>query len=363
MDDRVGSSAGKCAVGCGAIGYGAIGYRSVGYRSVGYSAAGEGVAVFSRQDLRVLEVVGSKPGDMLKGILSGRMPQPLVVDGSGAGKGEVFYSTILTPKGKLVSDLHILPSPSGGFLLVLPEAGLAGAMEHFKKYLHPRFAQIRERVDELAYLSLVGPRAPVVLAGILEVAVDELPQAGEVLVAPSPDLPDLSIMGGVEVGSPAFSLILPRGMVETLETGAVEKGAEPLGTEGWNVLRMEAGRPLFGVDMTPETIPVEAGIHLEAIDYEKGCYIGQEVIIRLRDRGLVNKRLVRILLGDCVPPPPGTELSSAGTGKKAGWVTSSCRSPRFGQTIALGFIKRSVEVGSVVKLGGPQGLSGEVAEL
>jgi len=162
-------------------------------------------------------------------------------------------------------------------------------------------------------------------------------------------------------------------------------------TTSWEVLRIERGTPLFGVDMTAETLPVEAGIHERAIDYQKGCYIGQEVIVRIRDRGKVNKSLRRILFGELEVPTGGTDLYLPGdrplpatgagvdrhpegdglpggsasrvSGKKAGWITSACRSPRFGQTIALGFVRQEVGGDDEVRLGRPEGPPGRVQAL
>jgi folate-binding protein YgfZ len=95
--------------------------------------------------------------------------------------------------------------------------------------------------------------------------------------------------------------------------------------------------------MDDRTIPVEAGIHERAIDYGKGCYTGQEVIVRIRDRGHVNRHLRQLMLGEVAPPPPGTELHVEGGAKPVGSITTAVRSPRFGQTVALGWVRRGVE--------------------
>ena len=95
--------------------------------------------------------------------------------------------------------------------------------------------------------------------------------------------------------------------------------------------------------MDEDTIPVEAGIHERAIDYAKGCYTGQEVIVRIRDRGHVNRTLRQLMLGDVPTPKPGTELFAEGSDKPVGRVTSAVQSPKFGQTVALGYVKRGAE--------------------
>jgi aminomethyltransferase len=107
--------------------------------------------------------------------------------------------------------------------------------------------------------------------------------------------------------------------------------------------------------MNQDTIPTEAGIQHRAIDHQKGCYTGQEVIIRIRDRGHVNKELRGFFLGDTSPPASGHELFKPGRDKSVGWITSAVVSPAFGQTIALGYLQRGVELAEDVRMGGVDG--------
>jgi folate-binding protein YgfZ len=130
----------------------------------------------------------------------------------------------------------------------------------------------------------------------------------------------------------------------------------------WEALRLEAGRPAFGADLTEEHIPVEAGVHTRAIDYDKGCYTGQEVIVRLRDRGHVNRHLRRLRLGDAPSPAPGTEVWRADGSKSVGAVTSAASSPRMG-TLALAYVRREVEPPGPVRLGSAEGPEVEVEAL
>jgi aminomethyltransferase len=108
---------------------------------------------------------------------------------------------------------------------------------------------------------------------------------------------------------------------------------------------------------------VEAGIHRRAIDDEKGCYTGQEVIIRIRDRGHVNKELRGFLMGDAPLPAAGDQLFHSGKEKAVGWITSVVASPALGQTIALGYLHRSVPPGAVVHVGASNGPEARVRAL
>ena len=278
-----------------------------------------------------------------------------------------------------MADAGGLPADVERRRLALPEAGLEGTLGHLQKYLHPRFAHTTDRSDELGMLTVVGPEGPACLAKVLGSGIDA-PGRDGLRFRSGGGESDLWLLGNAEVHPPAIDLILSLGLLEEVRGRLEESGMRPLDSDSWDTLRIESGTPLFGVDMTEETIPVEAGIEHRAIDYEKGCYTGQEVIIRIRHRGHVNKHLRGILLGEAEVPEGGTELYSfrgaaaapSGVGsespggegwKKIGWITSACRSPHFGQTIALGFVKREVEPGGEVRLGGPRGSPGSVRAL
>ena len=327
-----------------------------------YLAAHSAAAVIHRRDRGFLSIKGAAPGDMLKGILSGRIPVSLGDEGGGVLVGEAPYSTILTPKGKMVTDLRVLPDPSGGFLLELSDPGRAGALAHFRKFLHPRFAQVEDRSSVWSQLTLIGPKAGEILAAVLEVEGD-LPEPDHLRYHNTPQYAGFWMVGNGDLGLPAVDIILPSSEAEAFHASFMGAGVPSMDEVSWEVLRIEAGTPRFGLDMTEETIPIEAGIHTRAIDYEKGCYTGQEVIIRIRDRGRVNKTLRRIFLGGATVPERGEELFGVDGQKSVGWITSACISPRFGEVLALGMVKRVVGVGDEVRLGGSQGGSGRVAEL
>ncbi|MFC1660032.1 YgfZ/GcvT domain-containing protein [Gemmatimonadota bacterium] len=337
-------------------------------RAGGYAGAVEGSAVVARPPRHFLEISGRSPGPMLQGILSGRIPDPPRRDEGGNRLGEVSYSTLLTPKGRMITDLRVFRDREDVFLLDLPEAGIEGAFAHFQRYLPPRLARVGQVPTDLSMLTVVGPKAVGLLAELLGTGgggrrVLEGLSEGQELNTALPGGEDVRVVRNGDVRPPAFDLILPRPAWEGAREVLLQSGAEEAMPECWDTLRMERGRPIFGVDMDEETNPVEAGIHRRAIDYEKGCYTGQEVIIRLRDRGRVNKSLRGLLLGSVSPPPRGTDLFSRTLGKSVGWITSSCLSPHFGQAIALGYVRRGASEGPGLRLGSGEGPSVEVREL
>jgi folate-binding protein YgfZ len=107
------------------------------------------------------------------------------------------------------------------------------------------------------------------------------------------------------------------------------------------VMRIEQGLPRWGRELTEEIIPIEANLEQRTVDYEKGCYIGQEVISRIKMSGQTNKRLCGLISLNTGPLQPGMKLVAASaSGREAGWVTSATRSQRLDKEIALGYVRR-----------------------
>lgn len=334
-----------------------------------YAAAVEGVAVFGHGDRGRFRVRGRAPEQMLNGILSGRMPGPPEPAGEGVIGGEATYHAVLTPKGKMVTDLwcyRLGDEAEHGFLLDVPGAGREGLLAHLGRYLPPRFAALEDVSESTGALTVVGPRAGRVLSRAalgLRLNPSELAtlDEGEWRLAGDRADDGLIVRRSAEVWPEAFTVLGPAGAVSALRRMLEGEGVVRGDEATWDTFRVEAGRPAFGVDMDTDTIPVEAGIHTRAIDHTKGCYTGQEVIVRIRDRGHVNRELKLVRLGDVPVPEPGAELFPAdrggggqgspvgdggGTGASAGpvgRVTSAVASPRFGETVALAYIRRGAE--------------------
>ncbi len=333
-----------------------------------YDAAQREVVVVDRPERRFLRVSGRAPGEMLKGILTGRIPRHPTSAPGGMARGEAAYSALLTAKGKMVSDLRLLGDRDGSFLLDLPAAGFPGTLEHLRKFLPPRLARTSDSSLSLGVLTVVGPGSSALL--VREVLAP-LPgteslaalEEGDALFTSLPGGEEVVVLRNDDVLPPALDLLLPPPRRDEIRTRLVAAGARPASPSTWGVLQVERGRPAFGVDMDQETIPVEAGIHTRAVDYGKGCYVGQEVIIRLRDRGQVHRRLLGLLLGDAPLPSRGEELFRQEGGKPVGWITRAVFSPAFGEGAALGYLRREVAVGQEVRVGGPGGFPARVVAL
>ena len=114
--------------------------------------------------------------------------------------------------------------------------------------------------------------------------------------------------------------------------------AKPVGHAALNILRTEAGIPWYGAELNEQTLPPEAGLEQRAISYTKGCYLGQEIVERIRSRGHVNRKLVGLVLGGASLPAAGAKLRR--DGKEVGHVTTAVHSPTLGRAIALGYVRR-----------------------
>ncbi|HEU0014872.1 MAG TPA: aminomethyltransferase family protein [Longimicrobium sp.] len=328
-----------------------------------YRAVREGAGIAARDDRARIRLWGRDPVRMVQGLITNDLAK--------APAGRAVYAAMLTAKGRMIADLRTVRRETAEgpeVLLDLPREGLEATREHLKKFVPPMFARWAEATDALAELGVYGPRAAEVL--------------GRALGAPPPALDEddvaepefagtrLVVIGTREAGGePGFDVLVPAEQAEALWTALLDAGgdagARPVGFGALETLRIEAGRPRYGVDMTEETIPTEAyesaGLLSRAISFTKGCYTGQEVIVRIAHRGHVNRHLRGLLLGDAPTPAPRTPLLHVETGKEVGWTTSAAESPLLGQTIALGYVRREVEPGSRVRVGA--GAEAEVAQL
>jgi folate-binding protein YgfZ len=320
----------------------------------GYDAAVDAATVFDRSARTRLRVRGRAPAQMLNGILTGTLPAAPAPVGGDVLRGTATYHAVLTPKGKMITDLWCLrlgDEEPDGFLLDVTTAGGEGLVAHLARFLPPRMARVEDVTGTTGMITVVGPSAASLLSRMalgLRVEAHELgalPEGEWRALGPSAS-DGLVVRRTRDVWPEAFDVTGPSAVVRALANGLAEAGAPTADVDLWTTLRVEAGRPEYGVDMDDGTIPVEAAIHERAIDYGKGCYTGQEVIVRIRDRGHVNRTLRLMHLGDVAPPARGTELFEVDApvdARPAGVVTSSARSPKYGETLALAYVKRGIE--------------------
>ena len=335
-----------------------------------YEAATTACGVVHRADRRLLRVHGRAPRRMLHGILTNRIPEPPMVVGADAAvaglgggserdaeggatlAGEAVYGAILTPRGRMVTDLSTLWLGAGegdGLGLDVATNAHDAVLEHFTRFLPPRFARVDDLGDRTELLTVLGPGAREAMAEAFGTAPDE----GCTLLGGGPGAGGLLLARALDE-APSWNVWAPVTRTAECWLRLEEAGAVPVGWGVWETLRIEAGLPAFGADMDGATIPVEAGLVDRAFDHDKGCYTGQEVIVRIRHRGRVNWHLRALRFGDSAPVA-GQQLFEAGGTKVRGRVTSVAQSPRFGQAIGLGYVRREVAPPATLRLGSGAG--------
>ena len=267
--------------------------------------------------------------------------------------GTGCYAAWLTPQGRMITDLHVLES--GDMILLDVPAELSETLvQKLDQFLFTEDVQLAPLSDALRGVWIHGPRG----GTILETVVTDAPPfdswsdyqharltfTGEPIVVVRID----------QLGVPGFCAFVAPTHVAAFDAALREAGAVAVGPDALDAVRIEAGYPVFGVDMTAETIPLEAGIEHRAVSFTKGCYVGQEVVIRVLHRGggRVARKLVALRIDGDVPSP-GTKLTAGG--RDVGFVTSAAVSPVLG-TIALGYVHRDFTApGTEVAVAGDAG--------
>ena len=246
--------------------------------------------------------------------------------------GEGCYAALVTAKGKLVSDLNIYCLPDE--LLLDFEPGLTSRVtERFEKYIIADDVQIVDVAPHYGLITVQGPKAAETIARLkLFPSLPERPYQFGTSKDAAGDLYCASHSRGLAAG---FDLFVPIAEVENVSRAAEAAGALRCSAQALDIVRIEAGIPRFGVDMDETNLAPEA-IEATAISYAKGCYIGQEVISRIRSYGEVAKALRGLKLS--IMAQRGDKLFVGD--KEVGFITSALASPTFKANIALGYVRR-----------------------
>jgi tRNA-modifying protein YgfZ len=289
-----------------------------------YEAARQRAAVVDLADRGVLAVTGPLRQQFLHSVLSN--------DVASLQAGQGCLAALMDVKGRLLALMRVLVGKD----VVRLETSVDRLDVVEKTLTHYRVAApVRFAVEPSAVLGLVGPRAREVLAG-----------AGIEIPPLAADSHVLSDMLGRHVWVARASDLPAGGLVVHVDSAhhrdvweaLVSAGATPLGRRALDVLRIEDGRPWYGVDVTEENLLHESGLLSEYHSSTKGCYVGQEVVARLEGRGgHVNKALRGLCLSS--PASPGAAVT-AEDGRDVGRLTTAAVSPRLGP-IALGYVHRS----------------------
>ena len=265
--------------------------------------------------------------------------------------GHGTYAALVTAKGKLETDLFIYTLQKE--LLLDFEPGLTQKIiDRLSKYIIAEDVQIVDVAPHYNLLSVRGPKSAESLASA-SLGVP-LPEKRFHWTKSSGPAGELYIMRNDRFGLPGFDLFIPN--ADTLSNA--QKLAQRIkltGLDACEISRIENGIPRFGADMDETNLAPEA-LHENAISYAKGCYIGQEVIARIRTYGQVSKalRLLRLPAELQHLPGPGEKLFKSD--KEVGYITSAAFSPKHGGKVALGYVRKEANApGETLTLGAPHG--------
>ncbi len=296
-------------------------------------------------------------GEDRKSFLQGIMSQDI----EKQEEGSLSYALFLNPKARIFFDAwcSIFPDRIG----LHPSAGTREIfLAHLKKYLFFRTkARISDDTDNFRDIRIVGPETFTLLLPLLEPdpsgsSLRFLKSGGWALLHPSSFQLDLPV-------GPQADLLVPTAaysaLIHHLETAANELGGVFLDNAGYINYLTEKGIPLYPTELNEGHFPAEAGLDSVGVSYNKGCYVGQEPVTRLKFQGHLNRQLCGFLLadptGDAVPP---LTITSPEDGSEAGVLTRIAYSPVLKKTIGLGYLKKAYwEAGTELLLPNAQKLA------
>jgi tRNA-modifying protein YgfZ len=302
-----------------------------------YRQLREECGLLERSDRGKLIVSGSEAAEYLQGQLTN--------DVEALAPGEGQYAALLDRKGHMQADMRVLRTSAEEIWLDTEPEALGSALRHLEMYKIGREVAIADLSAERAILSLIGPRSIEIAgtAALPEHANEATSVAGVPCLA----------LGTAE----GIDLIVRVTDATNLRGALIRAGALEVSAQAAELVRIEAGRPRFGAEMSSETMPAEAGIVERAVSFTKGCYIGQEPVARLHYKGRPNRHLRGLQLS--APSAPGTSLRLGE--KEVGKIGSASVSPARGP-IALAIVRREAEPGSELSVG-EDGVTARVVDL
>jgi folate-binding protein YgfZ len=311
----------------------------------------------------ILRVAGRDPVKMIQGLAT--------ADITAVTRDQGVYTAFLTPKGRMVADARVVLAPDDPDVLLLDTApdAVGRLAEHLARFVPPLFARAEDVSEAWAVVGVYGPDADSVASTALgrDAPADAASAASGVDPEAMEDAPDrvLSMDPGFALrtfltGDPGWDLFVPSARREELIDGLLDAGGRPGDPDALESLRVAAGVPRWGRELSEQVIPLEVGYLDRAISQDKGCYTGQEVIVRILHRGHVNRYLRRLEF-EAGAPEAGTELFEEGVEKPRGTVTSAVENDA--GAIGLGFVRREVEPPAELRVGSPAGDRARVTAL
>jgi folate-binding protein YgfZ len=311
--------------------------------SSGYAALHSGAGLIDRSGAGRILLTGADRRTYLQGLLTN--------DIAALTPGTGCYAAMLTAQGRMMTDMRVLEL-GDGVLLDVPLAVTTAIRDHLDRFIFSEDVQVEDVTAARAEVGIHGPGALDVLvkAGTEGAPPSSLFQSTRIRLAGV----DAVLVRSDDAGVLGYGVIVDAANAESVAAALLAAGAVRVSGADAEAVRIESGRPRFGVDMDTDTIPLEAGLEERAISRSKGCYVGQEVIVRVQDRGhgRVAKRLVGLRFEAAAAVPVAGARIVSGE-REIGRVTSATWSPALARPIALGYVHRDfVEPGTPVTVDG-----------
>jgi folate-binding protein YgfZ len=297
-----------------------------------YRVLVEGCGLVDRSERGKLALSG--PG--AKSFLAGQVTN----DTEALQPGDGCYAAFLTHKGKMLGDMRVLDSGEE-LLLDTERVALQALFDMIRRFKIGYDVELHKRTLECALLSLVGPASRAVAAHAAD--RDELPEHEHAHTPATIAGQKVRLIATDEGGMDVLCDASDR---EAVSKALVAAGAQPVSEAAAEIVRVERGRPRYGVDLDDTTIPQEAGLNERAVSFTKGCYVGQETVARLYYKGKPNRHLRGLRLS--APAASGEELRLGE--RSVGHIGSSVVSPVLGP-IGLALVRREAEPGATVAVG------------
>jgi folate-binding protein YgfZ len=288
--------------------------------STGYEALRHGAAWMNVSARGRIAVRGRDRARLLHNLTSNEVKK------LSAGSG--CYAFLLSPQGRIQADLTLLACDNQISLDTEPELR-EKIVQHIRRYIVADQVELEDVTEATCAIALEGPESALVLekSGAVAPGADyqHLPwrEAGEATIA------RISL-----TGQPGFRIYAAAGAADGISRRLAEAGAQPASEEDARLVRLENGRPRYGEDIRETSLPQETG-QMHAVSFSKGCYLGQEIVERIRAQGHVNRKLVQLRLDSAAPA--GAKLTADGA--EAGEITSSIYSPAQGSAVALAYVR------------------------
>ena len=298
----------------------------------GYEALKNGAALVDRSGRTVLRLAGKDPVGMLDAVLTNQMPKEPNLG---------IYAALLSPKGKIQTDLRALKS--GREVLVDSEPEGAGAareiLGRYAPFSRVKIEDLSAGDEPWGVLGLYGPRAGEFLDSLwlVEHESAEIEVRGVRLLA-----------AGVAVPVSGFDLLGPMDELRAARDYLLSAGAVLAVSDAYETARVETGTPRFGSDISPENFPAEAGILERAVSFSKGCYPGQEIVARMHYRGHPNRTLHRLLVEGSSPTPDTPIFQNE---KQVGRITSVAPLTVGSRHLVLAYLSRNADLDNALHAG------------